>query len=395
MLRIGIIGPKDFSTNGRDASCRQNHRDPAKPKKYGIEAEFPGRPSSVWRALKGRLTTAGCFPRQPIAVNCHFRETFDISANPDACTMDHDEYFRQIARLQNAMIEGKIDRETYERFQAELKAAAGIPAEAPAGDDFLPGSDAPQKGPSAPLPADEANQLGTAKPAAESGPVEPPPENPFKRPPAGTRIERPALPPDLFDDDDFDESDIGAADEDDDETPLLPPRNEPKPGNASGGAPDISLFAVLFRQASTILEDGKAVSLTVEVATWTALVVILPKLGPGMRLPALMPELVRGAVIAAIAAGLTLVWSVAMKSAETVKLHLKNPDFAMLLRFVQGVLLVTAAVFWVMAGGYLGEQVGRIVGGRFGFPTPSAGSMGGMLVGGLQALKKFQGRNKE
>jgi len=259
-----------------------------------------------------------------------------------------DDYRAQLIKLQNAFLEGTIDRETYEQFKAELK-------------DSLKSQET--------LPTVEQVQGKTES----QGPIAPPVENPFKKKGiANIRVEKqPAL------------------------KPVPAPVRPASPINYGRKVDQEELVAehdeeTFIEFFSNVLRDPQVHSRATECAVYAALVVGMWQHFQ-LKEPVFQVGVSAGIAAVSIGGG-CLLWIFLWRLSENFIERNAGVFSAVFWSVGQKGLLCAAAVFWLLIGQHFGILVGEIVGGRFGFLTAGLGAMIGSGIGLWKAWQIYRER---
>ena len=304
----------------------------------------------------------------------------------------------QLIRLQNALLEGRIDRSTYEQLKSDLLNSVESAVEPSASRESAP-----------PHP-----------------PVEPPSENPFKKkaefprvvktvkfrdltqPPtavaapvktAPAAIEKPVTRESTPEQRSSTSTGIGGT------RPVmtpLPVKERPPRATAGSAAPTVD---GLDRTEPIPLPDIQPNSSyeTVkrslrEPQTWKQAGEIAAHCGIVLGLRAWAMN--RSTVLAA------LFWGVesAIHGGAGILVHDACLDFRSrkhdaikmgLVQFAWTLLLLIAASFWVYVGILYGGLVGSVLGGRFGFLTAAGGEMVGGMIGLVKAIQGYRNSREQ
>ncbi|MEX0728345.1 MAG: hypothetical protein WEB58_14680 [Planctomycetaceae bacterium] len=290
----------------------------------------------------------------------------------------------QLIRLQNALLEGRIDRDTYEQLKSDLLRSL----EAGNGASTFHGNDFPQT------------------------PVEPPPENPFKKKADFPRViktvkfrdlTRPATQP------------IPAAGESTVSEkrpspgigvtrPLMTPLpfKERAPRIAAMSAESAAIRSDETDSPSPTAETPNASIETIkrslrEPHTWRLVGAIAAHCGivMGFRAWAMnhstLPAALFWGVESAIHGGAgALLWKLVHDACLDYRGRDHDALKMGLAQFAWTMLLLIAASFWVYVGMLYGGLVGTILGGRLGFLTAAGGEMIGGMIGLVKAVQGYR-----
>lgn len=276
----------------------------------------------------------------------------------------------QLIRLQNALLEGRIDRDTYEQLKSDLLKS------------FEAGNGSPS--------------VATGEGANAS--VEPPPENPFKKKADFPRVIKSVKFRDLTQ---------PPAPPTESKSPK-PTANEPPAEKSTysgiGGTratmkslpvkekrPRAAPVAEAPPVAKTYAATARIKQSSGDAQTWKIVGEIAAHCGIVMGLRSWAVNHASLSAAATWGVGLAVfggVGALLWKTVHDACLDYRDRDDDAVkigvAQFAWTILLVVAASFWVYLGVLYGGLVGTVVGGRFGFLTGA----GGELIGGLFGLAK-------
>ncbi|MFN0197601.1 MAG: hypothetical protein ACKVT0_12730 [Planctomycetaceae bacterium] len=308
----------------------------------------------------------------------------------------------QLIRLQNALLEGKIDRATYEQLKTDLLKSIGteIPDDQPTVSEIEPPPENPFRKKSGVQPTIKTikfRDLSQPPPPAATGETS-------KQ--TGSRVDpsKPIitpLPP---------KESRGLSSPD----PL--PHNKPAMSTAASHPPDKGTRTESTPPVSATLRlniDGEEITdqefdhqeSTLETLrhtlrdpeTWTAVgeiaahcAIVMGLRSWSIEQSSILQALFWG-VVSAFLGGLgALIWLLV----NTVCRKVRDGEHDVLkLGFAQfswTVLLLVAACFWVYIGTLYGGLVGTIVGGRYGFFSQAGGELVGGMIGLVKALQNYR-----
>ncbi len=301
----------------------------------------------------------------------------------------------QLIRLQNALLEGKIDRATYEQLKSDLlkSIAAEKPADKPTAAEVEPPPENPFKKKTGVQPTIKTikfRDLSQSPPPAANTPAAAETRNQ-----TGNRVD-PAKPI---------------------VTPLPLKEHRGLMPSATSHSPDggvsadtsslasaadkrgvvdgeITEHESLARTDSTwdtvrrTLRDPETWTVVGEIAAHCAIVMGLRSWS--IERSSLLQALFWG-VESAFHGGLgALIWLVVNAVCQKIRDREQDVLKLGLAQFGWTMLLLVAACFWVYIGTLYGGLVGTIVGGRYGFFSQAGGELVGGLIGMVKALQSYR-----
>ncbi len=248
--------------------------------------------------------------------------------------MEDSEFRNRIAKLQDALLEGKIDRETYEQLKADLRTS-------------LPQSGTNSRRQKRPARSD-VSPASTGQPARRA-----------KAYPA-LQVSSPAVP-----------------------------STSPSSGTTAAAAA-LPVREWLPAAVSRTVHDRDIWRFVIQIGVFSGIVV-------GFRVfsqirPAVASAVMWGSAAAACGIAAALLWNLAANVCADGDHNTNDTRAVFGFQFLTVLLLYAAGIYWIGLGYYFGDVVGTFVGGRFGHITPANSAIVGALIGAAKAGVDFVNR---
>ena len=243
--------------------------------------------------------------------------------------MEESEFQNRIAKLQDALLEGKIDRETYEQLKADLQTS-------------LPQSATDSKRQHRPT----QSRVTTAS---------------ARQPARRTKA-----------------------------YPAIQDSSRPSAALETTAAVALPISEWFPAAVSRTLHDRAGWYLVMQISVFSGIVVGF-RIFSEIR-PAVAGAVVWGAIAATCGIVAALLWNLVANVCADGDCNTNDTRAVFGFQFLTVLLLYAAGIYWIGLGYYFGDVLGTIVGGRFGHITPERSAIVGAVIGAAKAGINFVNR---